>query len=274
MGREGRVMHGLAASEHGPADAPLVALVHGSMDRASGMRRVARHLPELRVVTYDRRGYGRSRALGGPFGIDQQVEDLLSVLASRPAIVFGHSLGGDIALAAAQRHPEQVQGVVAYESPMSWEPWWPEDTAGGDAVRVGEEDGPEAAAEAFARRMIGAHTWDRLPAATRAERRAEGAALVGELSDLRRRPPYDPARLSVPVVVARGERCAAHHQRGAEVLASRLAACTGAARDVIVVPDVGHGIHLEQPAAVADLVRRLAAEVHGAGADQPAVTEP
>jgi pimeloyl-ACP methyl ester carboxylesterase len=265
---------GLAVREQGPVDAPLVVLVHGGMDRSSGMRRTAGALaPDFRVVIYDRRGYGRSLGVGPPFTIDEQVADLMAVIDARPAVVFGHSVGGDIALAGAERHPALVRAVGTYEAPMSWEPWWPEGTAGGDAVRLGEEQGPAAAADAFARRMIGDRIWDRLPPTSRAQRLAEGPALVGELSDLRRRPPYDPARIRVPVLVARGERCAPQHLDGTEILFERLTARpAGSVCEVVVVPDVGHGVHLEQPTALADLVRRLAA-MAGEAADQPAVRE-
>ena len=260
--------------ESGPVDAPLVVLVHGSMDRSSGMRKAARTLADgFRVVTYDRRGYGRSMGVGPPFGVDEQVEDLVAVIDGRPAIVLGHSFGGDVALAAAERHPALLRAVGTYEAPMSWEPWWPDDTAGGDAVRIGAEDGPSAAADAFARRMVGDRIWDRLPPATRAQRLAEGPALVGELSDLRRRPPYDPQRITVPVLVARGERCAPHHLDGARALVERLARRpAGTVCEAVVVPDVGHGVHLDQPEALAGLVRRLAA-MAGDAARRPVVTE-
>ena len=54
----------------GPADAPLVVLVHGTMDRSTGMLKVSRRLDSrFRVVRYDRRGYGRSAPHDGPFEI-------------------------------------------------------------------------------------------------------------------------------------------------------------------------------------------------------------
>jgi pimeloyl-ACP methyl ester carboxylesterase len=243
-----------------PAD-PTVLLVHGSMDRGSSLRATARRLAgEAHVVLYDRRGYGRSRELGGPFDVDTNVEDLVAVLDGRPAVVFGHSLGGDMALAAAQRHPELIRAVGAYEPPMSWEPWWPEVTAGSEAVDRAETAGTEEAAEMFVRRMIGDELWGRLPAATRAERRAEGAALVGELVDVRRTAPYDPAAIEVPVLLACGERGAAHHRRAAALLRERLAAEAADGRVVFEeVPGAAHGIHLQDPEALAGLVRRLVA---------------
>ena len=245
----------------GSAADPAIVLVHGSMDRGSSLRATARRLADdFHVVLYDRRGYGRSRDLGGPFDVETNVEDLVAVLRGRPAVVFGHSLGGDIALAAAQRHPEMIRAVGAYEPPMSWEPWWPEATAGSEAVDCAEKEGTEAAAEMFIRRMIGDELWGRLPSATRAERRAEGAALVGELVDVRRAAPYDTAAIAVPVLLACGESGAAHHRRAAAILRERLAAAAADGRVVFVdVPGTGHGIHLQNPQALAELVRRLAA---------------
>jgi pimeloyl-ACP methyl ester carboxylesterase len=254
---------GLHVVERGPVDAPVVVLVHGSMDRANGMRPVARRLEhDYHVVLYDRRGYARSREVGGPYDVAAQVSDLLEVLAGRPATVFGHSQGGNIALAAAQRHPDLVLAVGAYEPPLPWEPWWHGAAAGAGALARAETDSPGAAAEAFMRRMVGDERWERLPAATRDERRADGPALVGELADLQRGPPYDAAQIRVPVLIARGEHSRPHHVQAASVLAERFGSpARQNEAEMVVVPSVGHGIHLEDPAAMAELVRRLSARV-------------
>ena len=44
------------AEQPGPPGAPRVVLVHGSLDRSTAFLRVARALPDLTVVRYDRRG--------------------------------------------------------------------------------------------------------------------------------------------------------------------------------------------------------------------------
>ena len=59
--------------------------------------------PHCRVLRYDRRGYGRSWPHPGPFTVNDQVDDLEELLADRPAVVVGHSYGGNVALAAAVR---------------------------------------------------------------------------------------------------------------------------------------------------------------------------
>lgn len=201
----------------GPVDGPPVALIHGSLDRSAGLLKLGRRLDDVfRVTRYDRRGYGRSIRRPGPFGMAEQVDDLVEVIAAAGGsagawLLVGHSYGGNVALALADRRPDLVAAVVVYESPLSWEPWWPHDTAGADAVAW--RDDPEEAAERFMRRLVGDDRWDRLPPATRAARRREGPAMVGELLDLRERPPWDPARVTVPVLAMYGTSGREHHRR-------------------------------------------------------------
>jgi pimeloyl-ACP methyl ester carboxylesterase len=203
----------------GVAGGRHIVLVHGSLDRSSGMLKLSRRLDEsCRVTRYDRRGYGRSLAVGGPFDMAHQVGDLVRVMGHAPApcVVVGHSFGGDVALAAAQRHPELIAGVVVYEAPLSWMPWWPGSTAGAD-TRAWQDD-PAEAAERFMRRLIGDARWEHLPAATRDARRAEGPALVGELVDIRVNPPWEAAAIGVPVLPMFGARSLEHHRESARLM--------------------------------------------------------
>lgn len=233
------------------ADRPTVVLVHGSMDRSSSFARVQRHLPDVNVVRYDRRGYGRSVSLGPPRSFSEQVDDLERVVAGRQSVVVGHSLGGVVALALAERDPDVARAVVAYESPMAWAPWWPDRSAGGDALAAGEA--PEDVAERFLRRMVGDERFARLGAKTIEARRAEGRALVADLRQIRdgAHPPYDPANLEVPVVAAHGSESAPHHVEAARALAAEAPRA-----ELVEVPGAAHGIHLTHPAALAELARR------------------
>jgi pimeloyl-ACP methyl ester carboxylesterase len=230
-----------------------VVLVHGSMDRSGSWVRVVRELrPDARrVVRYDRRGYGRSRPLG-PGTMAQHIDDLLAVVGDRPAVVAGHSYGAAVALAAAQRRPDVVRGVVSFEGPMSWRPWWPGRSAGGTAVQeVRDGSAMGDAAERFLRRMIGDAKWESLPARTREERRAEGEALLTELMSARDDgPPYDPARITVPVVSSRGTDSDEHLRRGADVLAEEIPGC-----ELVVLEGADHGAHQSHAADFADLIR-------------------
>jgi len=222
------------SDEAGDAAHPLIVLVHGAMDRSSGMLRLSRRLDnEHRIARYDRRGYGRSTPHQGPFDMTAQVADLVGVIAGRRAVIVGHSYGGNVALATAEQRPDLVAGVAIYETPLSWEPWWPGSTAGAAAIKAAGR--PEEAAEAFMRRIIGAQRWEALPERTRATRRAEGVALVDELADLREHRPWHADRIHVPVVVGCGTRGAAHHQQGMAAVAASIAGA-----ELIVLDGCGH----------------------------------
>ncbi|CAN5905851.1 hypothetical protein BH23ACT2_BH23ACT2_26650 [soil metagenome] len=256
----------------GPAG-PTVVVVHGSMDRASSFGRVARHLGDLPLVRYDRRGYGRSLSFGTT-DLAGHVDDLLAVIDGRDVICFGHSVGGVIALGAAERAPDLVRGVLAFEAPAPWAPWWPHrrrvDSAEGahgaegagapapaggpDGVDSLQQDKDHLAEEAerFMRSMVGDRVWERLPSRTRADRRAEGPALAADLASVDLdAAPVDLGALVVPIVAAAGSDTTWWHRRAAEELAA-----DARVGELALVPGATHGAHLTHPGAVADLVRR------------------
>ena len=209
-------MTSIWADEAGPTDGPLVGLIHGSMDRSSGLLRLSRRLDDsFRVLRYDRRGYGRSASTdpeADRFDMETHVSDLLALLAGRRALLVGHSYGGNVALATAARHPEMVAAVAVYETPLSWEPWWPGTTAGASATAT--DGDPADAAERFMRRLLGDQLWESLPTRTREIRRSEGPAMVGELRDLQTNRPWLAGQIRCPLVVSYGSHGTAHHQRG------------------------------------------------------------
>jgi pimeloyl-ACP methyl ester carboxylesterase len=217
------------------------------MDRASSFRRVIAELTDLDVTAYDRRGYGDAVARGPAGSFADHVDDLLDVIGGRPSVVAGHSLGGDVALAAAVRSPDVVRAVVAYEPPMPWQPWWPSDTAGGAAAA----ERPEDAAEAFVRRMVGDDVWYRLPPSTKAQRRAEGPALIAELLAVQTTAVVDPAAVTVPVVLGVGGNGRDHHQLNTRKLVDLLPDA-----ELTVIDGAFHGAHLSHPKQFAGLIRR------------------
>lgn len=122
------------------------------------------------------------------------VQDLLQVVGERRAVVVGHSLGGDVALAAAIEAPDRIVAVGAYEPPLPRMAWWPRRS---QASLEGVDPGRYA--EQFFRCMVGDSAWDHLSDRARGDRLAEGPALVAELRSIRgERPPFDVAALTVP----------------------------------------------------------------------------
>jgi pimeloyl-ACP methyl ester carboxylesterase len=234
---------------------PVVVLVHGSLDRGASFSRVVRRLPELHVVTYDRRGYERSRREGPPLRtVHEHAHDLLTVIDGRPAAVVGHSYGGGVALAAALSSPASIRAVGAYEPPLPWAPWWPH--------RSRPHTEPGAFAEAFFRRMAGDAAWERLPERAREARRADGPALTAELGALREGgPAFDVKELAVPALFGRGERSLDRHRRAPAELAA-----LAPHGELVEIDGAGHGAHLTHADAFAELVRTVVRRGFGSSA--------
>lgn len=226
-----------------------VVLVHGSMDRASSFGRLMSKLTDFTVTAYDRRGYAGSSALGAPERFDDQVTDLLAVLDGGPAVVFGHSFGGTVVLAAAAAQPALVQAALVWEPPQPWLDWWPRSSPSLDLDKVAPED----QAEWFMRRVVGERIWERLPESTRRQRRAEGPALAAEIGSLRHGPVFDAEKVKVPVLVGRGGDSRPHHRRTSRELASSLPR-----GELVEVAAAAHGVHLTHPSELAELIRRAA----------------
>jgi len=248
---------GMSVVRRRPAEAdptrPSVILVHGAMDRAASFARVMRRLPDTDVVAYDRRGYADSLGGGVAATLSGHAADLARVAewsGSPEVVVVGHSLGGTIALLLAATDPAGVCGLGAFESPVPSLPGYRSD--GGDlALAAAATGGPPAAAEAFYRLLVGERTWDRLRAVDRDTRRAEGAALVAELEDLRRPGGCpDLASVRVPVVAGAGTASPAAWRRPAEELVDRLADA-----ELMELRGAGHGAHLSHPDDFARYVR-------------------
>src|SRR5581483_8981091 len=67
-------------------------------------------LPGRRLVVPDLPGHGGSSPLPAPSL--SAFADVVAGLLDEPAAVFGHSMGGVVALRLAERHPELVRSVV------------------------------------------------------------------------------------------------------------------------------------------------------------------
>ena len=98
-----------------PAGEP-VSLLHGFTDTARSWTLIARHLAKnFRLVAPDLRGHGQSDKPDGCYTIRKLANDvrlLTEVLRIAPVHVFGHSLGGRLAQAFAERWPDSVGRIV------------------------------------------------------------------------------------------------------------------------------------------------------------------
>jgi pimeloyl-ACP methyl ester carboxylesterase len=114
----------LHAVEAGPADGPLVLLLHGFPEFWYGWRHQIAPLAAagLRVLAPDQRGYNTSDKPRGvaAYGLDELARDAVGLIeeAGRErAVVVGHDWGGAVAWWMAQRFPERVERLVAVNVP-------------------------------------------------------------------------------------------------------------------------------------------------------------
>jgi len=152
-------------------DGPPLLLIMGASGYGGGFGRFAELLAdEFTVVSYDRRGNGRSPrpANWNATSPEEQADDaaaLLGGLGLAPAAIFGTSSAGIFALAAVIRRPESVRGAVLHEPALFSlfdDPEGVRETLValiGDAMEAG---GPAAAFERFIRFGAGDANWERL----------------------------------------------------------------------------------------------------------------
>jgi pimeloyl-ACP methyl ester carboxylesterase len=242
-----------------PPGGPTVVLVHGSLDRAESFRRVMRRLPDVHVVAYDRRGYQGSRA-GGVVGVGGHVADLIDVVSeirsggATSVSAVGHSLGGDVVIGAALAEPRALDSIGAFEPPMPWLGFRRSQPDAGRPVGwtpLSEDPGEEA--ERFFSRMVSASAWERLSDEGRAGRKADGPALVADLSSVRGEAPFEVMSLTVPILFGMGGMASQpHHREAVAWLGSHV---PGAA--AFEIPGSQHGAHLSHPDHFAQFVRAV-----------------
>jgi 3-oxoadipate enol-lactonase len=108
----------ISYSDTGGAGEPVV-FSHGYlMDSAMFDPQVAALAPEYRVITWDQRGFGGSRATG-EFSYWDSASDVLGLLdhlGVERAVLAGMSQGGFVSLRAALLAPERVRGLVLIDS--------------------------------------------------------------------------------------------------------------------------------------------------------------
>jgi pimeloyl-ACP methyl ester carboxylesterase len=106
----------LHAVRHG-ADLPVdFVLVHGLASAASMWAGVGEALAARGhgSIAVDLRGHGLSPKPDDGYDFDTVVADLVPFLVDRPVLV-GQSYGGNVAVAAAARHPELVRSIVCID---------------------------------------------------------------------------------------------------------------------------------------------------------------
>lgn len=238
--------------EHGPADAlPLVFINGLLMDTTSWLLQLPVFAQHFRCIVYDCRGQGRSDKPTGPYPQAQHAQDLLGLLdaldISQPHI-FGLSNGGTVAMTFASAHPQRISRLVLVDTfacvdavmRAKLDSWLAATEQGGLLLRF-DVATPWVWGRTFMARneAMLAMLRDR---ASQLDQAAGIALIQGTLEyDLRERLPA----ISAPTLILVGEEDILTPPWYARELAEKIPHTR-----LVIVPDAGHALTIEQPATV------------------------
>jgi 3-oxoadipate enol-lactonase len=243
----------IAVWRGGERGRPAVLFLHGlGWDNSLWWPFVEPYLDRFDVICPDTRGHGASSKPPGPYSIGLFADDMLGLLDAlgldRVAVV-GLSQGGMTAQVMATRAPQRVAALAAVATSARMDPAAAANME--DRIRAGREAGPEAAAriaaksifsDAFLARTSGyldAFIQWRIAMDVAAQEAAMRAGVGYDvLPDL--------PKLGIPVLVVAGAG-----DRLIPPAASRAIAGAAPGAQYIEIPESGHMIAVEQPAALA-----------------------
>ncbi|MDO5684407.1 MAG: alpha/beta hydrolase, partial [Propionibacteriaceae bacterium] len=113
---DGSLYAGIWEPEPDQGMAGTLLAVHGITGTHLTWQWLAQELPDWRIIAVDLRGRGRSNTLPENYGLAQHCDDLVALLNAagviEPVTVVGHSMGGFVALALADRAPDRVRQLL------------------------------------------------------------------------------------------------------------------------------------------------------------------
>ena len=204
-------------------DGPVMLFIHGWLNDASVWSGVIDQLAsDHRCLAVDLRGHGASEAAGaGNYGRDLVLDDLRRLLDARnidAAVLVGHSLGGYLALALAIEDPGRVAGLgLVAAGPGFRNPASREEWNASVATTAEGRDIPEG--QEVISMHVDSMVMDRL------------------------------AEIDAPACVIVGERDR-RFISSADIFDKHLDV-----RSRVIVPDMGHMVHVKAPVAVATALR-------------------
>ena len=265
IGRIIRVLgHSLQVREDGPRSGPPIVLIHRF---AGSIHEWDQIVPELagshRVIRTDLLGHGGSEKPGSGYSIEGQarlIAAVLDELGVRKALVVGHSMGGDVAIALATARRDLVQRLVVIDANPEWRFFtlppsvtrtlWP---------LIGQLQW-QLAPDSMIRRSVQREFAPGFPVpqhSVRDVRRMTYTSYTDSLDDFRRYLDSIPlnkraARLKMPILVLWGERD--QLVKPAALNDYRKVAGAG----IVLIAGAGHSAMIERPTETARLVLRWA----------------
>lgn len=97
-----------------------IVLLHGFLENTNMWKDITPHLSKRnRVIAIDLLGHGKSDCLGYVHSMELFAETVAAVLKHlriRKCFLVGHSMGGYVSLAFAEKHPQKIKGLCLMNS--------------------------------------------------------------------------------------------------------------------------------------------------------------
>lgn len=249
------VSSNLPAHEYRAGEGPTLVFLHYWGGTARTWHPVIDRLPGHGTLSIDARGWGRSRALPGPYTLEQLARDTHAVIADAGVsdyVLVGHSMGGKVAQLVAAARPAGLVGLVLVGSG----PAKPAAVVTGEYQErlSGAYDSEESTATVRDTVLTATPLSDELKAQVIADSRsgATEARLEWPLHGIAQDITNEARTIDVPVLVIAGE----HDQvEPVEVLRDNLLPYLAHA-DLQVIQGSGHLVPLEAPADLALIIRK------------------
>ncbi len=234
---------------HGPEEAEVLVLSNGVlMSTASWAYQVPALSRHYRVLLYDCRGMWKSEHPAGPYTMELHADDLAALLDGlgiQRAHIAGISYGAEVSMAFALRHPQRVRSLVLSSGVSHSDPVL-EGLVGGWIAAARAKD-PQLLYQVsyplnFSDGYIAANRAVLEAAASRYDALDMEAVLELLLCFARLNITAELHRIQAPTLVMVGEQDIIKPRKYSEIIASHI---PGA--ELVVVPNSGHALCMEQP---------------------------
>jgi pimeloyl-ACP methyl ester carboxylesterase len=240
--------------EQGPADGPVLVMLHGFSDSSFSFSRLLPLIPpSYRAFALDLRGHGDSDRPRAGYGMNELAVDVVAfmdALAVDRFTVIGHSMGSFVAQHVASLAPDRVERLVLIGSATNGQ-----DLVALDSIIAGlAEPVPAEFIREFQYSTVHVPLPDEFMARVMVESgklslHVWQAAMAGHMAH------ETPSGLTLPTLLLWGEKDAVFPRTQQAALLDLI---PGA--ELKVYPETGHAVHWERPERVAaDLVDFLGA---------------
>jgi pimeloyl-ACP methyl ester carboxylesterase len=219
---------------------------------------------DARLIAVDLCGHGDSQSVPGTYSMDSLAEDCRDLLdaleVTEPLVLCGLSMGGYVAFAFYRKYPERVAGMILAATRAGADS--PEGKLNRDkAADLARQGGPGAIAESMLPRMLSPKTYNERPELARTvweimvSTSLDG--ILGDLAGMKHRSDSTPilARIDKPALILYGSDDQLIPLNDAITMRAGI---RGA--QLVVLPDAGHLLNLEQPEAFNEAVRKFLKE--------------